>query len=278
MKKIIILTLLIVLNLSAFSLFSSNEEALKKVAYMQEMKNLIVSTQKTRGLTNSYMNGNTVAMLQVHAERKEMKRAFAKLEKLSAVDSNVLKLKNDLYKLNKKAFKKKANDVFSSYTKNIDQMLLISKNFVDTNFKKSSELTQQASTMMMSKILPFTENIGKIRGMGSGIVARKHSTKDEDKQMSSFVDSVEDLSQAEAPNMKILARHYPKLYSDDIGKDVDNIDSKVKKYMRLTRNSVIASKNIELSANEYFTEGTSLISQALVLFDANVEAIKKDLN
>jgi len=48
--------------------------------------------------------------------------------------------------------------------------------------------------------------------------------------------------------------------------------------MRLTRNSVIASKNIELSANEYFTEGTSLISQALVLFDANVEAIKKDLN
>ena len=224
------------------------------------------------------MNGNTVAIVQVHAERREMKNAFKALEKLSKVDSAVFDIKKDLLKLNKKAFKRDSKKVFASYTNNINYMLKVCKNFVHVQLKDASELNKKASEMMMLKILPFTENIGKIRGMGSGIVARTKSSKGEDKQMLSFVDTVENLAQEEAPNMKILANHYPDFYSIDISEKVEKISKDARAYISETRMKVIGQKDIKLNANEYFNEGTELISKALVLFDANVNAIKKDLD
>jgi len=278
MKKVILASLLLVLNLSAFSLFGSSENELKKVDYMNELKNLIVSTQKTRGLTNNYMNGNVVAMLLVFSERKEMKKSLHALKKFSELDNSTLVLEKKLISLNKIAFKQNAHKSFTQYTALIEKMLVIGDAFVMNKMKDNSDLSKNASRMMMNNILPFTENIGKIRGLGSGIVARTYSKKTEDKQLQSFVNTVENLNEREAPNMKVLAFKYPQYYPENVADKIEEVSTETRKYIALTQTNVIGQKDIKLNTNAYFNQGTDLISKALELFDENADAMRKEIS
>jgi len=278
MKKVILISLLFVLNLSAFSLFGNSKQELEKVEYMNELKNLIVATQKTRGLTNNYMNGNVVAMLLVHTERKEMKKSLQALKKFSDLDDSTLVLESQLITLNKTAFKQDSHKSFVAYTVMIEKMLAIGNRFVAQKMKDSSELSQKASRMMMNNILPFTENIGKIRGLGSGVVARTYSKNSEDKQLMSFVNAVQNLNEVEAPNMKVLAFKYPQFYSKNVPEQIEDVSKDTRAYISLTETKVIGKKNIKLNTNAYFNQGTDLITKALKLFDENANAMKKEIN
>ncbi len=84
--KILLIALLLLVNVHAKSLFSndSQEESSK---YIGALKDLVISTQKTRGLTNSYLNGNTVALMLVFENKKEMKDAIGNME-ASALSSD----------------------------------------------------------------------------------------------------------------------------------------------------------------------------------------------
>ena len=278
MKKVLLISLLMVLNLSAFSLFGNSEKELQKIAYMTELKNLIVATQKTRGLTNNYMNGNVTAMLLVYSQRKEMKKSLKALKKFSELDNSTLVLHDKLIRLNKKAFKQDSHKSFSDYTQHINKLLSIGSKFVSSQFKDSSELEKKAAEMMMNKILPFTENIGKIRGLGSGVVARTYSKKSEDKALQSFVNNVEKLNEEEAPSMKSLVSKYPQYFSKDIIIQIDKISHSTQVYISLTQLSVIGQKDITLKTNAYFGQGTELIGEALNLFNENANAMTKEIN
>jgi hypothetical protein len=224
------------------------------------------------------MNGNVVAMLLVHTERKEMKKSLRALKKYELLDNASLSLEPRLLNLNKIAFKQDAHKSFAEYTVMIEQMLVIGDKFVIKNMKDSSELSQKASRMMMNNILPFTENIGKIRGLGSGVVARTYSNKSEDKQLKSFVNAVQNLNEVEAPNMKVLAFKYPQYYSKNVPEQIEEVSSATSKYIVLTETKVIGKKDITLNTNAFFNQGTDLISMALKLFDENANAIKREIN
>jgi hypothetical protein len=77
--RFIILTLFLLINLEAKSLFSNSEQQ-QTSKYIDNLKDLIIATQKTRGLTNSYLNGNTAAMLLVYGTRDDMKKAIGNME------------------------------------------------------------------------------------------------------------------------------------------------------------------------------------------------------
>ena len=81
--KVFFVIMLFLFTLEARSLFANDA-----------LKDLIVSTQKTRGLTNNYLNGNTVSMLLVYESRKDMKKASF--------------ISQSLITINRKAFKNKS--------------------------------------------------------------------------------------------------------------------------------------------------------------------------
>ena len=118
----LLLILLLVFNLQAKSLFS-NEEQANTSKYIESLKDLILATQKTRGLTNSYLNGNTAAMLLVFASRDDMKSAIGDMESLPlaadpVINSRATAISQALIKLNRKAFKQDPQKTFSAYRAN----------------------------------------------------------------------------------------------------------------------------------------------------------------
>jgi len=116
----------------AFSLFDEKGTDKEYLQLVSSIKDVAISTQKTRGLTNSFMNGNVVAQLLVYAQREQMIKDFEEINRLTSkvkLSENYSKesaeLMIKLKKLNKKAFKKNSADVFAAYTLVIEQWIAL---------------------------------------------------------------------------------------------------------------------------------------------------------
>ena len=284
MRKIVLFLMIMVINAAAFSLFEdSGDEQAKKVQYMHSLKDLVVATQKTRGLTNNFMNGNVVAQLLVYGERDAMKKALGALEKQHndkegrVVDIQVKKqitgIRSKLKKLNRVAFKQESAATFEAYTRIIEEIMAVGSEIADKSFAQSEDLTKKAGAIMMDVILPLTENIGKARGLGSGIVARGYCKADEVLKMNGFVDEIERLSVKMTSEMKAMSARYAKAYPAGLDRRIEKINHDIKAYVVLSRNNVIGKKNITLDPNKFFDQGTAAISEVLMVFDVNEKAM-----
>ena len=269
-KKLLIILLLSVSPMMAFSLFDSAGGSDK--AYLElvsSVKDIAISTQKTRGLTNSFMNGNVAAQLLVYGQREQMMKDFKALKKRSkeadlpeeyrkSTDVLMKKLK----KLNKKAFKKNASDVFASYTGVIEEWIALNTQIIDTHFKEGDQEIYVAVSMLNSTLLPLTENIGKLRGMGSGIVARGTCKEVETPKMQSFATNIETYRN----QMKsYMDKHSFKTLSKN---DLEAVNAKIATYVTLTEGKVIGKEEIHLDANKFFDQGTACIGGVLKVYNA----------
>ncbi len=269
MMRYIFLTLLITVNATAFSLFGSEKATDKTyVEAVRAMKQVVIATQKTRGLTNNYMNGNVVAQLLVYGERTEMKKAFENLKAICSSIENVppeyrkraKALMKEAARINKKAFRKKASEVFVVYTKIIEGWIALSTKIVKERFSQKDPTLYHALLFQVSTLLPLTENIGKMRGMGSGIVARGECRKEEVPKMLSFAEGIE---KYRVETVKFLKAH--PLVSKA---QVEKLNAMLADYAALTKEKVIGKNKIMLDPNKYFDQGTACISEVSKVYDA----------
>jgi hypothetical protein len=253
----------------AFTLFDDKGTDKEYLHLVSSIKDVAISTQKTRGLTNSFMNGNVAAQLLVYAQREQMMKDFEEIKRLSSkskLPENYSKesaaLMKKLKKLNRKAFKKNPAEVFASYTSVIEQWIALNGKIIDSHFKAGDGDTYMAVSMLNNTLLPLTENIGKLRGMGSGIVARGTCNDIETPKMRSFATNIE---QYRNQMKTYLDKHSYKSLSKS---DLDAVNAKIAAYAKLTEENVIGKEEIHLDANKFFDQGTACIGGVLKVYNA----------
>ena len=272
----IFLTIAILLcTLHAKSFFSNSSQA-DKSKYIGALKNLIIATQKTRGLTNNYLHGNITSMLLVYNTRKDMKKAIRTMESLDLSNDPVIKKSASritllLLKLNRKAFKKEPPVVFDAYTDLIEQTLHLSQLISTRDSNDLSPLAQELSTIMMEIILPYTEYLGQMRGMGSGLVAKNKVNAVEKSKMIALVGNLQKYSSRLTTEMKIISINNPNLNSH-----LEKIAKATQNYIKLTKTKVLIEGQINVDTDTYFDEGTAIISQLIQLYDLNNQRILED--
>jgi hypothetical protein len=277
--RLLFLILLLVFNLQAKSLFS-NEQQADTSKYIESLKELILATQKTRGLTNSYLNGNTAAMLLVFSSREDMKSAIGDMESLPlasdpVINSRATTISQALIKLNRKAFKQDPKKTFEAYTEQIDQTLMLAQSVAKRFAKDLTPFGKDISAAMMEIMLPMTEYTGQLRGLGAGIAAKGQITKQD-------VENIKLLSyqlqlfnkKLQAAMTKIIATHPNKL-PEKINKQLSSINKQVKAYTTFAENTLIKNPQ-EVDADIYFDNGTRLISAIIKVYDTSNEAIMED--
>ncbi len=278
MKKLVLMLLIAVTPMMAFSFFDKKGTDKDYLHLVSSIKNVAISTQKTRGLTNSFMNGNVVAQLLVYAQREQMMKDFDEIKRLTSkadLSDNYTKesvmLMKKLKKLNKKAFKRKSGEVFAAYTGVIEEWIALNGKIIDSHFKSGKADIYVAVSMLNSTLLPLTENIGKLRGMGSGIVARGTCKEIETPKMQSFATNIE---QYRDQMKKYLDKHnYAKLSKNDL----EAVNAKIAAYAKLTQESVIGQEEINLDANKFFDQGTACIGGVLKVYNAVASDIESKL-
>lgn len=225
--RIFLIIAIFVFSLNAKSLFSNSNQA-DNSKYIGSLKDLIIATQKTRGLTNNYLNGNTTSMLLVYGNRKEMKKAIGVMESLPLasdpiINNRATSISNSLIKLNRKAFKTEPALVFEQYTELIEQTLMLAQTVSKHGSKELNPLGKKLSTVMMEVILPLSEYVGQMRGMGSGIVAKGTITKMQKAQMLAIINEIELLSSQLVTDIKVIVAGNRKSFKSDLDPILNSI-------------------------------------------------------
>ena len=278
--RIFLLIAALIFSLNAKSLFSNSNQA-DNSKYIGALKDLIIATQKTRGLTNNYLNGNTTSMLLVYGNRKEMKKAIGTMESLPLasdpiINNRATNISESLIKLNRKAFKKEPAIVFEQYTELIEQTLMLAQTVSKHGSKELNPLGKKLSTVMMETILPLSEYVGQMRGMGSGIVAKGKITKNQKAQMQAIIYEIDSLTSELIKDVKVIASSNKKSFNSSLDTKLDSIAKASKNYISLTNNEVIEKKKIAFDTDEYFNKGTDLISLLIDVYNINNKVILND--
>lgn len=278
--RIFIVFALLVSSIYAKSIFSNNEQV-ETSKYIGALKDLVIATQKTRGLTNSYLNGNESTLLLIYGNKKEMKKAIGIMESLSlssdpVINARASNITSALIKHNNKAFKMEPSVAFAKYTELIEQVLMLAQTVSRHSSKELNPFGKDVSIVMMEVLLPFTEYVGQLRGMGSGIVAKGTITKSQLNKMSVIMSEVESLNaKLQADMSAILVNNRDKFKSTNIEAKLLAIQKATTAYMSHTKTEVF-KKNITIDPNAYFDQGTDLISLIVDVFQADNQAILED--
>lgn len=278
--RIFLLIIALILSLNAKSLFSNSNQA-NNSKYIAALKDLIIATQKTRGLTNNYLNGNTTSILLVYGNRKEMKKAIGIMESLPLasdpiINSSASTISQSLIKLNRKAFKKEPAVVFEQYTELIEQTLMLAQTVSKHGSKELNPLGKKLSTVMMEVILPLSEYVGQMRGMGSGIVAKGKIASVQKAQMQAIIHEIQNLTSQLISNEKLIASSNKQNFSQDLYEKLNNIERSSKNYISLTNEEVLQKKIISYDTDAYFDKGTELISLLIEVYNINNKVILDD--
>ena len=280
MRTYMLLTLIVLsLNLQAKSLFSNSDQA-ENAKYINSLKDLVIATQKTRGLTNSYLNGNESTLLLIHGNKQDMKRALGIMESLplssnSVISERATNISQSLIKLNNRAFKLKPSVAFDAYTEQIEQTLMLAQTVSKQGSHDLNKLGQEASVLMMESILPLTEQIGKMRGMGSGVIAKGEISKTQKYSMLAMIDDINKINEKLQKDLKFIVAGNRDHYDSTIDTNLALSQKSILKYTTLTKTKVLRGQG-KLNADDYFAEGTDIISTLINIFNSNNQAIIKD--
>ncbi len=277
--RIFLVIAVLIFNLEAKSLFSNSDQA-DNAKYINALKDLVLATQKTRGLTNSYLNGNESSLLLIHGNQRDMKRAIGTMESLPlasnpTINDRATSISQALIKLNNKAFKLEAAVAFDGYTEQIEQTLMLAQTVSRQGSENLNPLGKEASTVMMEVILPLTEQIGKMRGMGSGIIAKNLISSNQKFAITSMLGIIDDLDSKLQVDMGVIIASHKDMYDTTISRNLITLQKEISTYTTLTKMKVLKGGE-GLNSSDFFTQGTDIISILVNIFNSNNKAIIAD--
>jgi len=273
MKKVILLILMI-----AMTAFATSDA--KKVRYLESIKDVVVAAQKTRGGTYNFLNGSDFAQFGVYEQRTKMKQGFKALNRQYKVvgpkiDKEFDKLYKQMKSLNKLAFELDPLTAFKAYSMLINKMIHLGDTAQAQLYAKSNKFDKKASKIMMSDILRLTEGLGKLRGLGSGIAARRECEDEEVDYMRVYVNEIQKSMNKLVNSMVVMNKSYGKKYPKGLNEKLTQYRKDVDYYIAFANDRLIEKENISVNSNEYFDRGTDLISGALDFYEMNAKALKE---
>ena len=265
---------------SVYANIFSNKEQADAAEYIDALKDLIVSTQRTRGVTSAYLNGNHSAIVVIYAHREDMKKAIGKMESLplssdTVISSRATALSLSLVKLNQEALEITSKESFDRHCENISQALMLAQTVSKKGFQNLNEFSKNASGIMLETILPLSESIGQLRAVGSGVAAKHKISKSNQYKVEALLAKIKSLSTKLHQEITTTSHQYPKKYSVNLDTELKKIERIVKSYSNFTRKELL-SGDISVDSMEYFDRGTDTVDSVISLFDINKKAIAGD--
>lgn len=277
--RVFLFMLILVFTLQAKPIFSNTDQA-DSSQYIDALKNLVVATQKTRGLTNSYLNGNLIALMLVQDAKSDMKKAIGTMESLKLASDPVINqrasgMSSKLVELNRKGLKLKPEEAFERYTQEIEQILMLAQTVSKRSADHMTPFAKDASFVMMEQMLPLTEYVGQLRGYGSGIAAKGAITQEQKENLSAIIADLTSLNKELQARVRNVLGSGKKYYPQEIEAKVEKMNSSLEAYVAFAKKEFY-KESIAINPDDYFTNGTEIITQIISLYDATNKAVLED--
>jgi len=273
--KAILIVLLLLINLHAES-FVSNKKQENASYYILSLKDLIIATQNTRGLTNSYLNGNKNLLRTIKKHQYEMQQAIERLETSPMVSDPTIEfytvtISRELSLLNKKALKMDPDIAFLNYTDEISKLIEWAKIVSYRSKITNHSLGQDVTDLLTKVLLPMIEDIAQIRGIGSGVIVKGKINAENKEKILALRTDVGILKKELQSKMQKILSGYSSVYNNDMAKGVEYISNEIQQYMNITETILVISPDTIDSA-QYFEKGTKIINMLIKLHKINHRA------
>jgi len=281
--KILLIIFLTLTSLGAKPIFTNDEQA-DTSEYISSLKDLLVATQKTRGMTYTYLKGDDSVVFKIMDFHKEMKNALLKLEiselgEDKALKSREQRLSETLIRLNKKSMKMDPDEMFIEYTIAIENILVLADLAQIQSSEHLNPLGKISVENLLKTALPLTEKIGQLRAYGSGAIVELDSGKNvhplEIHKITVLLQEIESHLRQFEIGATAVSSHYSTDMDSELklalNKNRDDLDI----FLTLTKNIFIEGKPHTSTAPQYFALGTKTIDDLLSIFKLQNKAIKE---
>jgi len=260
--------------------FSKKEIVGAKV--LPYIKNLIIDTQKLRGVTAGYMGGDKKFYNKMVTQKSKVKKDLEAL-KIAIQKSNLplitdyKHIKNRLYSHMREALSLEALKTFGIYTSIVkDELNLMVKTANTSNLTFDPDVDTYYLVQAVDIIIPhITENIGKARGLGSNVIA-KHITSLKAKiKLNTFKANLESLLNQLKQGYNSAFEYNPTL-KPLIAPKINQFYSKLNNFNHHLDNTI--NEKFDIPATQFFALGTNTISSAIKIFKLSNDKLIELIN
>ena len=250
--------------------FSSLE--ISGATVLPEAKELLINTQKLRGLTATYKGGNSSLLSKVQDQKLLVKKNLEALQ-LSISSSNLAEINSVLGSLKSALLSTIANansqskkEGFKNYTNIIkSELALIVKIGDMSNLILDPDLDSfYLMDLVVNKLPLITEATGKARGLGSSTLANKSIDEEMKIKLTVLLFTIKNNLDSVESGLN-SSYSYNKSLKQIIDPNFQKLASSIAEFEK----GIIAINqgNLDTNSNEYFRSGTKVIEDAVSLYD-----------
>lgn len=254
--------------------------------YMVKVRPLFEHMAQTRGMTNAYLNGKTELQSKITSKRLMVDK---ELQALMGIDgqlgqslhtgSLVNSIVNDWDSVKKEALTMNAEKSFAAHTLVIEKVLALKVHILETSkllLDPSLDSNFMASALSL-RLPTLAENLGKARGLGAGIAAKRSFTPEAYLKLTSFVQTIENANNAMMHGFDVIFENNEVLRKklSELRKSANN---STQQFIKTTRKEVLEAEKINIDSAGYFLKGSEAIAENLRLYDAVMPELNQVLH
>ena len=227
---------------------------------------VVLQVQTHRGQTNAILNGDTSMVPAIQKTREQLGATLAALDaqlqtaQLPALQPAWSPVRAEIEKMVNGTVGTNAPEVFAWHSKQVAEMgrlLLLTAESSGLALDPESS-TYYLADLMVERLLPWTEAIGRTRGQGAGLLAKGQADAAQVAGLMGRVEQIDQLTDALTLRVASLERSGEKPPAS-LSNALDN----TKRFVALARQS-FASGTLSGSAEAFFGAGTDALKAATV--------------
>jgi len=244
----------------------TTQQEIEKLDIIKEFSPLISALAKSRGLTNSYLNGNPgiknkiSQVSEVISSQLTTIRNHSQFSLLTAMEKEAFnQLKEAWKKLHSNSLILTTEDNFSAHSTIIKQNLQLIKSISESTslFTDSEHQTSFLIKIYVQALPELIDVSGKTRGIGSGIATLGKFTSSSFISLSNYTKQLEQLRSAIAHNFSNSSRHGKRI--SRLSADFSQLDKQLKSFIENTTSKIIDPEEILIDGESYFSIGSQVI-------------------
>jgi len=269
------------LTQSTLTISKVNRE-LKGLQYINNIRPLFEHVAETRGLTLSFLSGHSglksriddlVATIEL--DLSNLNKIDSELGEILSTGKSMNLIQQDWAILKNKLFKYKPDIAFLEFTNLIHKLKALNAHILESSrLLLDPSLDSNFMANALSIRLPnLVENIGKARGLGTGIIVSGSFTPDSYVNLNNYTQNIMTSNKAMMHGFDIDFENNAKA-KEELMSLRSSVAKANQDFTVYTKTKVLEPEKFTINSTNYFEEGTRAIIQNFKLYDA----VMKELN
>lgn len=259
------------------------QQEIRGVHYLQPARALLQHLAEHRGMSNAFLSGDASFKEKLTAKQNQLAEDIKAMDAADAQHGDALNstgawqaIKADWQNLGPSVFSLAAPDSFARHTALIDKLLaLIAHVGITSNLVLDPDQDSYYLMDVVVSKLPFlVEHLGRLRGMATGIIARRQISEDHHFRLAKSFGQIELMQSGIQSNLDTAFAHNPSL-KPVLGAQKETLPGPISAFLTIVEQLARSDQvDVALSPSDVFAAATKGIEAGLGLYDATSPALE----